>query len=266
MKVFQLIKTLSKNKASVGDVFIIEGNERTVARITAQDVYMSNGTQYNKKMFNHWMRIDKAVELRDTQSKKYKEKIDQIYEEVTITRKEAKRIYDEKYRQPAINRVNDNERLKTYIVLTGVGNTVKWYFSPTFKADADDLELSYKSLHGTKYCAFAYGFYIQYNNDIALIGMHSYKERNLSDKRKAFALECLKQTQINGHGIRVALYQNMAQIFDGELLDMKSRLLSSTTLKPKPSNRHWSGLNGDIAQDMVDQGLSQMLENDDMPF
>lgn len=266
MKVFQLVKTLSKNKATVGDVFIIEGNERTVAKITTTDIHMTNGTQYNKKMFNHWMRVDKLVEQRDEQSKKYKEKIDQIYEEVTITRKEAKRIYDEKYRQPAINRVNSNECLKTYIVLTGTGATVKWYFSPTFKADAEDLELSYKSLHGTKYCAFAYGQYIQHGNNIAIVGINSYKDRNLSDKRKAFAFECLKQTEINGEKIHAIIYKSLDELFSGELLDIKSKLLSSPTIQPASTNRHWSGLNGEIAQDMFDQGISQMLGDDESPF
>ena len=268
MKAFQLVKTLSKNKATIGDVFIIEGNERTVTNVTTQYVYLDNNKYFLKKMFNTWMRIAKAVETRDEQSNNKNLASRHREVESMIMRKEAKAIYDEKYRTPAVNRVNKNECLKTYIVLTGVGSTVKWYFSPTFKADAEDLELSYKSLHGTKYSAFAYGFYIQYNNDIALIGMHSYKERNLSDKRKAFALECLKQTEINSHKIRVALYQNMAQIFDGELLDMKSRLLSSTTLKPKSSNSHWSGLNGDIATSQIDQAINDMLapEDDDYPF
>ena len=266
MKAFEPVKTLSKNKATIGDVFIIEGAERTVTNVTTQYVYLDNKKYYMKKMFNSWMRIATAVRTRDMQSEmknlasKHREK------ETMIMRKEAKAVYDEKYRNPAINRMGSDSTLKLYIILTGVGDTVKFYFSPTFKADADDMELSYKSLHGVAYNAFAYGYYIQHGNNIALIGMHSYKERNLSEKRIAFALKCLSKETIDNQKIRVRLYNDMAHMFN--VRDKETQLLSSPQEQPnKPTEpqKHWSGLNGDIAQDMLDQGLNQMLD-DDYPF
>jgi hypothetical protein len=185
-----------------------------------------------------------------------------------IMRKEAKAIYDEKYRQPAINRMGNDTVLRKYIVLTGVGTTVRFYFSPTDKADAEDMELSYKSLHGTAYSAFAWGYYIQHGSDIALIGMNSYKDRNLSEKRQAFALDCLSKETIDNTRVNVRLYKSMFNMFNVQ--DKERELLSSPQESPKESEpvekKHWSGLNGDIAQDMLDQGLNQMLDNDDYPF
>ena len=183
MKAFELVKTLSKNKATIGDVFVIEGAERTVTNITTQYVYLDNKKYFLKKMFNTWMRIAKAVATRDEQSNNKNLASRHREIDTMIMRKEAKAIYDEKYRQPAINRIGNDTVLRKYIVLTGVGTTIKFYFSPTNKADAEDMELSYKSLHGTAYSAFAWGYYIQESGSIALIGMHSYKERNLSEKR-----------------------------------------------------------------------------------
>ena len=205
MKAFEPIKTLAKNKASIGDKFIIEGGERTVARLTTQYVYLDNGRNFIMKMFNAWMRIATTVEKRDEQSLIRSKKIDHMVQEVSIMRKEAKAIYDEKYRQPAINRMEGNTSLKLYIVLTGVGNTTKFYFSPTFKATPEDMELSYKSLHGTKYTAFAWGYYIQHKGVIALIVMHEYKDRNLSEKIKNFALLCLRNESVNEFQVQVKL-------------------------------------------------------------
>jgi hypothetical protein len=269
MKAFKPIKTLTKNKASIGDKFIIEGGERTVARITTQYVYLDNGRYFIKKMFNAWMRIATTVEKRDEQSLIRSKKIDHMVQEVSIMRKEAKAIYDEKYRQPAINRMEGNTSLKLYIVLTGVGNTTKFYFSPTFKATPEDMELSYKSLHGTKYTAFAWGYYIQHEGVIALIGMHEYKDRNLSEKRKNFALLCLRNESVNEFQVQVKLYESMSELLGTNPCN-KVKLLSSqvpvqaSTQSEKP---HWSGLNGEIAQDMVDKGLEQMYEDEsDYPF
>jgi len=212
MKTFEPIKTLTKNKASIGDKFIIEGGERTVAKITTQYVYLDNGRYFIKKMFNTWMRIAASIEARDKQSLIRNMQIAHMVKETCIMRKEAKIIYDEKYRQPAINRMEGNTSLKLYIVLTGVGNTTKFYFSPTKKADPEDMELSYKSLHGTKYTAFAWGHYIQHDGVIALIGMNQYKDRNLSEKRKNFALLCLRNESVNEFQVQVKLYESMSEL------------------------------------------------------
>lgn len=176
-------------------------------------------------------------------------------------RKETKAEYDKKYREPAINRMGIDTTLKLYIVLTGVADTIKFYFSPTFKADIEDLEASYKSLHGVKYSAFAWGYYIQHGSHIALIGMHQYKDRNLSDKRKAFAMQCLSKETVNDYRVIPHLYANMFDLF-------KAHVLSSPSESTAPTEqRHWSGLNGDIAQDMVDQALDNDLQQDwDYPF
>jgi hypothetical protein len=276
MKVFEPVKTLSKNKASVDDQFIVDGAPRTVTKITAKYVYLDNNKYYMKKMFNSWMRIAKAVATRDEQSElknlasKHRER------ESMIMRKEAKAIYDEKYREPAINRIGSDTILKKYIILTGVGNTVKFYFSPTTKADADDLELSYQSLHGTAYKAFGWGYYIQHSGCIALIGMYPHKERNLSEKRIQFAIKCLEDETIDNYKMHVRLYPSLLNLFHSNPPPTETvQLLSSTPAsefaksleEPQPTEKkHWSGLNGDIAQDMLDQGLNQMLDNDDYPF
>lgn len=268
MKAFEPIKTLSKNKAGIGDVFIIEGAERTVINITTQYVYLDNGKYYMKKMFNQWMRIASAVRTRDHQSEMKNLSSRHREIETKIMRKETKAEYDEKYREPAINRMGIDTTLKLYIVLTGVAETIKFYFSPTTKADIEDLEKSYKSLHGVKYSAFAWGYYIQHGSYIALIGMHQYMDRNLSDKRKAFAMQCLKQETVNEYRVIPHLYANMSDLFNAHV--EPKQLLSSTTATPKepqPEKKHWSGLNGDIAQDMMDTALSnEQNPEDDYPF
>ena len=268
MKVFKVIKSLSKNKATIGDTFMIETYERTITKITSLYVTLDNGKYYPKKMFNHWMRIARVVDTRDTQSvmKNLASKHREI--ETMIMRKEAKVKYDAKYRQPGINRMGVDTSMKMYIVLTGVGDTVKFYFSPTFKADAEDMELSYKSLHGTKYSAFAYGYYIQYKNNIALIGMHQFQDRNLSEKRQAFALKCLSKETIDTYKVNVRLYKDMFDMFNVQ--DKERKLLSSPKEKPKESKpeetKHWSGLSGDIATSSIDQAVDNMLTPDDFPF
>jgi len=268
MKAFEPVKTLSKNKATIGDVFVIEGAERTVTNITTQYVYLDNKKYFLKKMFNTWMRIAKAVATRDEQSNNKNLASRHREIDTMIMRKEAKAIYDEKYRQPAINRMGIDTTLKLYIVLTGVAETIKFYFSPTFKADIEDLEKSYKSLHGTKYSAFAWGYYIQHGPHIALIGMHQFMNRNLSDKRKAFAMQCLSKETINDYRVLPHLYANMFELFGAH--QSESKLLSSPQEQPKESKpvekKHWSGLNGEMAQDSLDQGLDQMIEDDGFPF
>ena len=269
MKAFEPVKTLSKNKAGIGDVFIIEGAERTVTNITTQYVYLDNGKYYIKKMFNQWMRIASAVRTRDHQSEMKNLSSRHREIETSIMRKEAKVEYDEKYRQPAVNRMGIDTTLKLYIVLTGVADTVKFYFSPTFKADIYDLEKSYKSLHGTKYTAFAWGYYIQHGSHIALIGMHQYINRNLSDKRKAFAMRCLNKETIGEYKVNARLYADMFHMFN--TVAKEGELLSSTQEQPvptqKPEKKHWSGLSGDIATSQIDQAIDNMLQDDDdFPF
>jgi len=275
MKVFEPVKTLSKNKASVDDQFIVDGAPRTVTKITAKYVYLDNNKYYMKKMFNSWMRIAKAVATRDMQSEMKNLASKHRERESMIMRKEAKAIYDEKYRTPAVNHMGVDTTLKLYIVLTGVGNTVKFYFSPTNKADIDDLELSYQSLHGVAYKAFAWGYYIKHSGSIALIGMYSHKERNLSEKRIQFAIKCLAEETVDNVKQHVKLYPSMLNLFHSNPPPAETvQLLSSTPAsefaksleEPQPTEKkHWSGLNGEIAQDMLDQGLNQMLD-DDYPF
>ena len=268
MKVFKVIESLSKNKATVGDKFMIEAYERTVTKITSKYVTLDNGKYYPRRLFNQWMRIAKIVDTRDTQSVMKNLASKHRETETMIMRKEAKVEYDAKYRQPAINRIGPDTMLKLYIVLTGVGNTTKFYFAPTFKADAEDLELSYQSLHGVGYKAFAWGYYIQHANDIALIGMHSFKDRNLSDKRKEFALHNLSKEFIGNSKINVRLYRDMFDMFNVQ--DKERKLLSSDSA-PEPSintePKHWSGLSGDIATSMLDQAIDNMCQDDDdYPF
>ena len=131
------------------------------------------------------------------------------------------------------------------------------------------MELSYKSLHGTKYTAFAYGYYIQYRNNIALIGMYPFKNRNLSEKRQAFALKCLSKETIDSCQVNVRLYRDMFDMFNVQ--DKERQLLSSPQEQPKEStpaeNKHWSGLSGDIATNMIDQAIDNMCQDDDdFPF
>lgn len=267
MKTFKIIYSLSKNKANVGDKFKLDSGNREVVKITNRYVYLDNNNYYPVKMFNNWMRIALEIQKRDENSLIKKMKMDHLEKEIRIMRKEVKTEYDAKYRQPAVNRMGVDTSLKLYIVLTGVGQTVKFYFSPTSKADIEDLELSYKSLHGTAYSAFAWGYYIQHRNNIALIGMHPFQDRNLSAKRIAFSLACLNKETINNCKVNVRLYSDMFTMF--KTIDEEYKLLSSesasTKSEPKET-RHWSGLSGDIATSMLDQALDNMLADDDYPF
>jgi hypothetical protein len=260
---FEIIYSLSKNKASVGDKYKMEDGNRVVTKITKQYVYLDNNNYFPVKLFSTWMRISLDIQKRDEQSLIKKMKIDHRERESMIMRKEAKKEYDEKYRQPAINRMGVDTTLKMYIALTGVGQTIKFYFSPTAKADVEDLELSYKSLHGTAYSAIAWGYYIQHRNNIALIGMNQFQDRNLSDKRKAFALACLSKETIDNYKINIRLYNDMFDMFN--VLEDERKLLSSDSASKE--SKHWSGLSGDIATSMLDQALDNEYASDnDYPF
>jgi hypothetical protein len=268
MKTFKIIYSLSKNKANVGDKFKLDSGNREVVKITNRYVYLDNNNYYPVKMFNNWMRIALEIQKRDENSLIKKMKMDHLEKEIRIMRKEVKADYDAKYRQPAVNRMGVDTSLKLYIVLTGVGQTVKFYFSPTSKADIEDLELSYKSLHGTAYSAFAWGYYIQHANNIALIGMYQFQDRNLSAKRIAFSLACLNKETINNCRVNVRLYSDMFNMFN--VHEQESKLLSSDSASIKSEQqtekRHWSGLSGDIATSSIDQAIDDMLAPDDFPF
>lgn len=265
MKIFEPITTLAKNKVSVGDEFLINNKKQIVCQITNQFIYLDNGKQYIKKMFNEWLRISRAIKIRDEQSNNKNLTSRNREIETIIMRKEAKAIYDEKYRQSAINHMGADTTLKRYIVLTGVGTTIKFYFSPTFKTDFLDLETSYKSLHGVKYVAFACGYYIQHDNNIALIGMQSFLNRNLSDKRKAFALNCLDKECLENKTPVINLYNSINDLLQQNPQE-KNELLSSPKKSTEP--KHWSGLNGDIATSQIDQQFDNTCREDqqDYPF
>jgi len=257
MKMFEPITTLSKNKASVGDTIRIDNVIRTITEVTKDTVHTSNKKQYPRLMFNEWLRIANAI-------KTSKASIDaQMYNTsdtmLIITRK-AEAAYNKKWAKPAHNKPGRNTTTLPYIVLTD-GKSIKFYLTPTTKANAYDLEMSFKSLHGTKFYAFAQGEYIKYQQQIILIGMHSFKDRNLSDKRKAFAVKSFKNDMKNDNYPIPQYYESMQDLFDVPVVVPEQKLLSSTS---EPA--HWSGLHGEIAQDMVDQGINQMLENDDNPF
>jgi hypothetical protein len=268
---FEIIYSLSKNKANVGDKYKIDDGNREVTKITKRYVYLDNKNYFPVKMFNTWMRISLDMQTRDENSLVRKMKIKHREREIAIMRKEVKAEYDEKWRTKGVNHLGRNTQLLPYIVLTGVGDTVKFYFSPTTKSDFEDLELSYKSLHGVAYKAFAYGHYIKHYNNYALIGMYPFNNSNLSDKRKRFAMYCINKEQEelpDGNKIKVnaMLYADMVKLFkDSELLSSESE---SSKPQPQSEQKHWSGLNGDIATSQIDQAINDMLapEEDDFPF
>lgn len=231
----EILYSLSKNKTNIGDKFIIDGGNREVKKITKQYIHMDNGNYYPRNMFNRWMRIAQEIEKRDEQSVIRSEKTKHIEREAMIMRKEAKKIYDENYREPGINRMGNDTNLKLFIVLTGVGNTIKFYFSPTSKATPEELEMSYQSLHGVKYKAFSWGYYIQMNNVIALLGMYSYKEKNLSAKRIDLAMVHLNKEKINGERVQAKLYPSLLNLLHSHPAPVNtSQLLSSPSEEPTP--------------------------------
>jgi hypothetical protein len=265
---FDALTTKAKNKACVGDTFLIENRISTVTGIGTV-IKFDDGTEYPEKLFNKWMRIARQIKERRFQSDERFHKANVALDDAIIMRKEAKAIYKEKYKLKPIDYSGTCTELRTYIVLTGHGQTIKFYFSPTLKADATDLERSYKSLHGTNYTAFAYGNYIRSGENIALIGMNQYMGRNLSDARRAFAMLCLHKQVIDKLNLTVNVYEDMQHLITGQKKKADQLLSSPEAIqeKPKPTEKkHWSGLNGEIAQDQVDRGLYDEYYDDGMPF
>lgn len=278
----KVVTTLSKNKASEGDIYVLDASTCTVTTISKQYVHLSNGKQYPVKMFNSWVRLAHQMKNLQRAAEGTRKNAKKYLEEIKILRKEAKKDYDEKYKQPSKDYPGSDTTLYPYIILNGVADTkVHFYFSPTKKADAEDLEKSFRSLHGLGFKAFAQGYYIRYKNTYALIGMSSYKNRNLSEKRIKFALHCLLNTKIDGEKVNVSLYKDLTQMLStGKMSAEMAKLLSSTPesefakelkeTSSEPEKKHWSGLNGDIAQDQVDVGLENMYRSDapedDYPF
>ena len=295
---FKIVSSLSKNKANVGDKFVIENGHRTVIEVTNKYVILDNKREYPVRWFNQWMRISSDMSLRESNSikkskavhlkekeldNKLRFKKDDIAKQkalLTLYLKEAKAVYDEKYRQPEMDRMGSDSTLKRYVCLTG-GKEIRFYFSPTFKADVEDLELSYRSLHGPEFKVFAHGYYIQHGIHIALIGMSPYRNASLSVKRINYAMFCLNKCMIGGMPVVAKLYENMHQFFnehdavDSKLLSSNKAFANSLNEEPKPAskpteNKHWSGLSGEMAQDHVDVGLENMYRGDepdsDYPF
>ena len=274
----KVVNTLSRNKASVGDIVVVDNVTCTVIEVTKQYVHLTNGKQYPKKMFNTWIRLGNHLKTQQKAAETIRGNAKKYLEDIKIMRKEAKAEYDAKYRQPSQSYYGKDTTLLPYIILTGVGETVKFYFSPTVKADEEDLEKSYQSLHGVGYKAFAHGFYIRQDENIALIGINSYKGRNNSEKRIMFALKCLQNTQVNGKKVNAGLYKNLGQLLNfNKMSKINAELLSSIPTSTfakelkktssKPEKKHWSGLSGDIATSLIDQAIDNMLApDDDYPF
>ena len=263
--IFETIKQQAKNKVTVGDEFTIEGGHRTVTKITTQYVYLDNGRYYIKKHFNSWVRIDNAIKINQESSLRVKN-------DLVLLKKEAHIEYNKKYKQTPKDYFTNNTLHKFVIMALNINTDNKppqFYFSPTLRADYTDLIASYKSLHGIGYHPIGQGEYIMQNNNLILIGLMPYNDnpKLMSEKRKHFCMiKLLQESQCNLYTVDSydELIKNGAYVY---------KLLSSTlqaTLKPTGSSvpgRHWSGLNGDIAQDMLDKGLESMYADDnDYPF
>jgi hypothetical protein len=265
--IFDTIKQTAKNKVSVGDEFIIEDGHRTVTKISTQYVYLDNGRYYIKKHFNSWVRIDRNI--KDNQESSLR-----IKNDLALLKKEAKKEYDKKYKLPSKDYLAENTILK-FVVMTqsnNVNNEIpKFYFSPTIKADYDDLVASYRSLHGLGYMAIAEGEYILQEDKLVLIGLRPFKNLSklLSDKRKNFILINL----VKEKKYRVYIAESYSKLLwhgaiEYTVKDLLSSPHQSSTQSPTQPTvvKHWSGLNGDIAQDMLDKGLENMYADDDFPF
>lgn len=228
---FEPIETIARNKVSVGDKILIEDRVSIVISCTKQHITMDNKSTYPTKLFNKWMRITKQIKERKQQADERLQKMDKVFQDLIILRKEAKVIYDEKWRRKALNYMGINTELRKYIVLTGVGATIKFYMSPTHKATVKDLENSYKSLHGLAYRAFAWGYYIRHEQDVALIGMHPYLDRNLSNARKDFAIKCINMERTQaGKILNARLYIDMNHfMISPRVIQEEPKLLSSPT-------------------------------------
>ena len=228
---FDPIDTKAKNKVSLNDTILIEERIATVKKLTKEFITMDDNTMYPTKLFNKWIRLARQIKERRLQADERFYKADKIFEDLIILRKEAKIIYDEKWRRKAMQYMGINTTLRKYILLSGGGSTIKFYMSRTHKADAKDLEKSYKSLHGIGYKAFAWGYYIKHEQNIALIGMQPYLNRNLSDARKEFALVCInRETTDEGQSIYAKLYSDMKEFMISErVVQEDTKLLSSLT-------------------------------------
>lgn len=259
--IFETIKQQAKNKVTVGDEFIIEDGHRTVTKISTQYVYMDNGRYYIKKHFNSWVRIDNAIKINQENSLRAKN-------DLVLLKKEAHIEYNKKYKQAPKDYHTTNSIHKFVIMALNINTDNKppqFYFSPSLRADVFDLIASYKSLHGIGYHAIAQGEYIIQDNKLILIGLKPYNDnpKLLSDKRKHFCM--IKLMEECKYDLYTAdTYHSL--ITKGAYV---YKLLSSPqqpTSQPKEP-KHWSGLNGDIAQDMLDKGLESMYADDnDYPF
>lgn len=275
MKMFEPLNTLSKNKATVGDTFLVDNVERTVTQVTGRMVILSNKKEYPKQLFNHWMRISKAIREQRYATDDLRHKAHQIEEDMIVLHRNAEEAYQKRWARPAEHNIGRNTSKLPYIVLTD-GKDIFFYLSPTTKATTNDLEMSFKSQHGTKFYAFGHGIYIEHDKHVILIGMESYKGRNLSHKRKHFALKTFKNHMKNSNMPIPRFYESMAQFFEMEtdkdkVTEVEPKLLSSAPIAPPITSadepKHWSGLNGEIAQDMLDQALDNDLKQDwDYPF
>lgn len=264
MKIFETVKQLATNKVTVGDEFIIEDGHRTVTQISTQYVYMDNGKYYIKKQFNSWVRIDNAIKINQKSSLRTKN-------DLVLLKKEAHIEYNKKYKQ-APKDYHTTNSIHKFVIMTLNINTdnmpPRFYFSPTLRADYSDLVSSYKSLHGIGYHPIAQGEYLIQDNKLILIGLMPYNgnPKLLRDRRKHFCM--IKLQEECKYDLYTAdtyhdLITNGAYVY---------KLLSSThqpASQPKEP-KHWSGLNGEIAQNMVDAGLENMYRNDepdnDYPF
>lgn len=265
--IFDTIKQTAKNKVSVGDEFIIEDGHRTVTKISTQYVYMDNGRYYIKKHFNSWVRIDRNI--KDNQESSLR-----IKNDLVLLKKEAKKEYDKKYKLPSKDYLAENTILK-FVVVTqsnNVNNEIpKFYFSPTIKADYNDLVASYRSLHGLGYIGIAEGEYILQEDKLVLIGLRPFKNisKLLSDKRKNFILINLvkekKYRVYTAESYSKLLWNGAIEYTVKDLLSSSHKSSTRSAIKAS-ATKHWSGLNGDIAQDMVDKGLENMYRNDDDDF
>lgn len=54
---FCLLKSLSKNKATVDDEFILDGKKRIVTSVTSEYVHLNDKTYYPRLMLNRWIRL-----------------------------------------------------------------------------------------------------------------------------------------------------------------------------------------------------------------
>jgi len=269
---FEPINTLSKNKASVGDTFLVDNVERTVTQVTGHMVVLSNKKEYPKQLFNNWMRISRAIKEQRYATDELRHKVHAIEEDLIIMHRQAEEAYQKRWAKPAKHNSGGNTSTLPYIVLTD-SKDIFFYLSPTTKATLNDLEISFKSQHGTQFYAFAYGAFIEYQHHVILIGMQSYKDRNLSKKRKNYALNCFKKHMKLSNMPTPRFYESMQEFFQMEedkVTEVEPKLLSSEeppAITSADEPKHWSGLNGEIAQDMVDQGLQNDLEQDwDYPF